>query len=59
MPDILVIDEAQDMTYFYYDFIQKFTNDINKPDIPLIILGDDMQAIYQFKGSEDKYLINP
>ena len=53
--DVIVIDEAQDMSRIYYDFVKKFTNDLNFP-FQLLVLGDYKQCLYQFKGSDVRYL---
>ena len=53
--DILVIDEAQDMTLLYFQLIAKYIKDIGKP-IQLLILGDYMQGLYEFKGSDIRFL---
>jgi hypothetical protein len=53
--DIIVIDEAQDMSRIYYDFIKKFTNDLNHP-YQILVLGDYRQCLYEFKGSDVRYL---
>lgn len=55
--DILVIDEAQDMTFLYFKIIIKFCRDIGKP-VQLFILGDYMQGLYQFKGADTRFLTN-
>ena len=53
--DMIVIDEAQDMTLLYYKLIIKFIKDIGSP-IQLLILGDYMQGLYEFKGSDIRFL---
>ena len=53
--DILVLDETQDMTYLYFQFMCKFLFDTNKK-VQLLILGDYMQGLYEFKGSDIRYL---
>jgi hypothetical protein len=53
--DVIVIDEAQDMSRIYYDFIKKFTNDLNHP-YQILVLGDYRQCLYEFKGSDVRYL---
>jgi adenylate kinase len=53
--DILVIDEAQDMTLLYFQLIVKFIKDVGKP-IQLVVLGDYMQGLYEFKGSDIRFL---
>jgi hypothetical protein len=53
--DIIVIDEAQDMSRIYYDFIKKFTRDLGHR-FQLLVLGDYRQCLYEFKGSDVRYL---
>jgi len=60
--DIIVIDEAQDMTLVYFQLVRKFINDmcLQEPElnhtIQLVILGDVMQGLYEFKGSDIRFL---
>ena len=56
--DVLVIDEAQDMTLLYYQLIQKYIRDMlnNSAKIQLLILGDELQSLYEFKGSDARFL---
>jgi len=53
--DLLVIDEAQDMTILYFSFIIKFLKDMNSP-VQIMILGDYMQGLYDFKGADTRFL---
>jgi len=53
--DILVIDETQDMTLLYYKLIRKFIRDYGKK-ITILLLGDNMQGIYEFKKSDKRFL---
>lgn len=53
--DILIIDEAQDMTIDYYNFLKKFILD-KQSNPQIVILGDKYQGIYEFKGSDSKFL---
>lgn len=53
--DVLVIDEAQDMTTLYFTFITKFLTDYCHP-IQILILGDKKQGLYEFKGADIRYL---
>lgn len=53
--DLLVLDECQDMTLLYFQLMVKFVKDYNKP-IQLLILGDYMQGLYEFKGSDIRFL---
>jgi len=52
---IMVLDETQDMTKVYYDLIWKFLIDM-KEQIQLLILGDEKQALYEFKGADTRFL---
>ena len=53
--DMLIIDEAQDMTLLYYQLMLKFAKDIGS-QIQLLVLGDYMQGLYEFKGSDIRFL---
>jgi hypothetical protein len=53
--DIVVIDEAQDMTPLYFQLVVKLTMDMNHP-FQLIVLGDFMQGLYDFKGADTRFL---
>ena len=57
--DIIVIDEAQDMTPIYYKLVIKFINDMISGfdhKIQIVILGDIKQGLYEFKGSDTRFL---
>ena len=53
--DILVIDENQEFTELYFQFVLKFLLDYAKP-IQIICLGDPRQCIYEFKGADPRFL---
>jgi len=53
--DIVVIDEVQDMTILFFSAIQKFINDLQK-NVQYLILGDKNQAVYDFKGADNRFL---
>jgi len=53
--DIIVVDEAQDMSMLYYKFVRKIIKDLNR-NITLLILGDKYQEMYKFKGADHRYL---
>jgi len=53
--DILVLDECQDMTFLYFQFMAKFVRDADSP-VQLLILGDYMQGLYEFKGADIRFL---
>ena len=57
--DIIVIDEAQDMTLIYYKLVIKFIRDMivgSDHKIQIVILGDVKQGLYEFKGSDIRFL---
>lgn len=53
--DIMVIDESQDATKVYFDLIWNFCMELENP-IQLLILGDEKQGLYGFKGSDVRFL---
>ena len=53
--DVIVLDEAQDMTFLYYQFVVKYCKDMGTP-FQLLILGDFMQGLYEFKGADIRFL---
>jgi superfamily I DNA/RNA helicase len=52
---ILVIDECQDMSPLYFQFIDYYLKK-NNSKIQIVILGDELQGIYEFKGSDIRFL---
>lgn len=53
--DILIVDEAQDMTLLYYRLVNKFIKDMRRfPQ--MVVLGDQYQAIYKFKDADPRFL---
>lgn len=53
--DIIVLDEVQDMTFLYYRLVIKYIKDIGK-QVQMMILGDYMQGLYEFKGADIRFL---
>lgn len=53
--NIIVLDEAQDITFLYFQLMVKFTFNMGKP-FQLFVLGDYMQGLYQFKGADTRFL---
>lgn len=51
---VLVIDEAQDMSAEEYALVRALM--ANNEDMRVIAVGDDDQNIYEFRGSDSKYL---
>ena len=52
---IIVVDEAQDMTPLYFQLVSKYAKDMGQP-FQLVVLGDFMQGLYEFKGADTRYL---
>ena len=53
--EIIVLDEAQDMSFLYFQFMVKFAFDMGTK-FQLCVLGDYMQGIYEFKGADIRSL---
>jgi hypothetical protein len=53
---LVVLDESQDMSFLYYQFMVKFLNDMGSPFL-LLVLGDFKQGLYEFKGADTRFLI--
>lgn len=51
---VLVIDEAQDMDQYEFQLVEALME--RNDDLRVIAVGDDDQNIYQFRGSDSKYL---
>lgn len=61
--DIIVIDEAQDMTLLYYRLVNKIYKDNFRSEMDKIvkpckicILGDKNQSIYAFNGADQRFI---
>lgn len=59
--DMVIIDEAQDFTDLYYQYVCKLIKDIeaNGCNVRIVILGDFMQEINTFNGSNIDYILSP
>ena len=53
--NVLVIDEGQDKTFLYFKLLIKFCRDMGEP-IQILVLGDYMQGLYDFKGADIRFL---
>ncbi len=51
---ILVIDEAQDMSADEFALVEELIR--NNEDIRVVAVGDDDQNIYEFRGSDSRYM---
>lgn len=54
--DTCIIDETQDMTPEFYDFVRVFVTTHCKENFQLIVMGDEMQSVYDFKMASPSYL---
>lgn len=54
--DILIIDECQDMKPLFFNFIKKVIVDFARKPKTIVILGDKKQGIYEFLGSDVRFL---
>jgi len=52
--DVIMIDEAQDMTIEYYILVRFLIR--NNPSCQIIIVGDELQAINEYKGANREFL---
>lgn len=55
--DLLIIDEAQDMTPLYYRIISKGIKDINNKKLQLCVTGDKNQSIYDFNKADNRFIV--
>jgi DNA polymerase III delta prime subunit len=53
--DIIIIDECQDMTDLYFEAVIKILRN-SEPNYKICILGDQHQAVFCFKGSDNRFL---
>lgn len=53
---VLVIDEAQDMSEAEYNLVECLIK--HNEELRVLAVGDDDQNIYEFRGSDSKYLRN-
>jgi len=58
--DLLILDEVQDMTPLYFQFVLKLLRDLVRQEgsrrVQLMILGDTKQSLYEYKGSDVRFL---
>lgn len=59
--DVVVLDECQDMTLLFFQLVRKVMSDmmVGAPPghaIQLVVLGDAMQTLYEFKGADARFL---
>lgn len=54
--DVVVVDEAQDMTPMYYQLVVRIMADNVNPRKRICVFGDKNQSLYQFMYSNDQFL---
>jgi hypothetical protein len=54
--DIIVVDEAQDLNNIYFKAVVSIINK-NKKECNICIIGDRKQSIYDYNGSDSRYII--
>lgn len=54
--DIFIVDEVQDCTKLYHNLIEKIYKEFSNPESKICILGDKLQCIYQYLGSNYEFL---
>lgn len=54
--DLIVLDEAQDISSLYYELICKIYKDNNSPSAKICIFGDKNQSIFSFNGADQRYI---
>lgn len=54
--NIIVIDEAQDMSNTYFALVCRIWRDNQNPACKLIICGDVNQCIFRFNGADSRYI---
>lgn len=54
--DVVVTDEAQDMTPVFQRLVDKYVADSGSSGCAFVVMGDARQAIYTFKGADARFL---
>ena len=55
--DLLILDEAQDITPLYHQLICKIYKDNSKTNCQICLLGDRAQSIYDFNRADSRFII--
>lgn len=56
--DVIIIDEAQDITPLYYRLIRYILDkNENKSNVRLCIIGDRFQSIFKFNEADERFII--
>lgn len=52
--DVIIIDEAQDMTFLYYEIVVRIME--GSPLARICVVGDKYQSIYGYNGSDSRFI---
>ena len=55
--DIIILDEAQDITNIYYELICKIYKDNTSKKTQICLLGDVYQSIYDFNNADPRFIV--
>ena len=55
--DLIVLDEAQDITELYYKLVCKIYKNNLKPITQICLFGDKFQSIFAFNGADERYIV--
>lgn len=55
--DIFILDEVQDMTFLYYEFVLKIMSLNLIKNYKILVLGDSHQCIYKYNDAHEQFLI--
>jgi hypothetical protein len=57
--EVVVLDECQDMTPLFFNFVRRVLEDMvrdSSSKIQLVVLGDARQCLYEFKSADARFL---
>lgn len=54
--NLILLDEAQDITNIYFELICKLIKDNINKQVKICIVGDENQSIYDFNGADNRYI---
>jgi len=54
---LVILDEVQDMTMLYFQFVVKIIHDLYEGRPQIMILGDTKQSLYEYKGADVRFLM--
>lgn len=54
--DIIILDEAQDISPLYFQLICKIFKANNNENVNICVLGDEKQSIFGFNGADERFI---